>query len=396
MARLQLFERPLPVVGAGRRHRRPVLVGSRVSGRLSLQRARAMSAQAITCRTISQMLCAPAIGRAAARSAVTPSRTSASAGPCHIGPVNVRSRCFESCLGPRHKPFAPGTRLSVHHYAQPEVRAAHALQDALRHHRRHRVAGARDRRERGDLLALQPDAAAAAAGPEPAGWSTWRRPGRSPAPTPATSGDCDEVFSYPMFRDLERAQTSSPASPRTSRSAPTCRPAARRMNGDGMLVSGSYFPVLGLQPALGRLLGPEDDRAPANRRRRPEPRLLADALRRRSERPQPDAHRQRPDDDDRRRRAAGLRRHDARRQAEGLRADHDARVHAARLQTASTNRRSYWAYLFARLKPGVSIEQARAALNDAVSRDPQRRRGAAAEGHERADAGAVQGEADRC
>ena len=28
-----------------------------------------------------------------------------------------------------------------------------------------------------------------------------------------------------------------------------------------MLVSGSYFPVLGLTPALGRLLGPDDDRA---------------------------------------------------------------------------------------------------------------------------------------
>ncbi len=27
------------------------------------------------------------------------------------------------------------------------------------------------------------------------------------------------------------------------------------------------------------------------------------------------------------------------------------------------NRQSYWAYLFARLKPGVSIEQARAPLN---------------------------------
>jgi putative ABC transport system permease protein len=27
-----------------------------------------------------------------------------------------------------------------------------------------------------------------------------------------------------------------------------------------VLVSGSYFPVLGLAPALGRLLGPADDR----------------------------------------------------------------------------------------------------------------------------------------
>ena len=32
------------------------------------------------------------------------------------------------------------------------------------------------------------------------------------------------------------------------------------MNGDGMLVSGSYFPMLGLQPALGRLLDADDDR----------------------------------------------------------------------------------------------------------------------------------------
>ncbi|MCR4373768.1 MAG: ABC transporter permease, partial [Acidobacteria bacterium] len=31
------------------------------------------------------------------------------------------------------------------------------------------------------------------------------------------------------------------------------------LNGEGMLVSGSYFPTLGLVPALGRLLGPGDD-----------------------------------------------------------------------------------------------------------------------------------------
>ena len=55
------------------------------------------------------------------------------------------------------------------------------------------------------------------------------------------------------------------------------------------------------------------------------------------------------------------------------------------------NRRSYWAYLFARLKPGVSIEQARGRDQRAVPRDHQRRRSAAAEGHERADDGALQG-----
>ena len=68
--------------------------------------------------------------------------------------------------------------------------------------------------------------------------------------------------------------------------------------------------------------------------------------------------------DDRRRRAARLRRHDARHAADGLRADHDARAAwSRRLRRASTNRRNYWVYLFARLKPGVTIEQARAALN---------------------------------
>ncbi len=58
------------------------------------------------------------------------------------------------------------------------------------------------------------------------------------------------------------------------------------------------------------------------------------------------------------------------------------------------NRRSYWAYLFARLKPGVSIEQAHGRDQRPLSRHHQRRRGAAAEGHERADDGPLQGQAD--
>ena len=32
------------------------------------------------------------------------------------------------------------------------------------------------------------------------------------------------------------------------------------VSGRGMMVSGSYFPLLGIQPALGRLFTPEDDR----------------------------------------------------------------------------------------------------------------------------------------
>jgi putative ABC transport system permease protein len=75
----------------------------------------------------------------------------------------------------------------------------------------------------------------------------------------SASGNRDSLFSYPMFRDLERAQ-----GPFTGIAAH--RPfAATLLTGEtarleqGFFVSGSYFPVLGIQPALGRLLGPADD-----------------------------------------------------------------------------------------------------------------------------------------
>jgi predicted permease len=77
---------------------------------------------------------------------------------------------------------------------------------------------------------------------------------------PSHSGGLTTLFSYPMFRDLEREQDSL-----TGLGAYTFLDAtvsvgeqARLMK--GALVSGSYFSVLGLTPALGRLLGPEDDR----------------------------------------------------------------------------------------------------------------------------------------
>src|SRR5512146_97019 len=87
----------------------------------------------------------------------------------------------------------------------------------------------------------------------------------APGPKPGSqscnqAGDCDEVFSYPMFRDLQQART-----PFTGIAAHCLFGAniayhRQTVNGDAVLVSGSYFPVLGLQPALGRLLGPDDDR----------------------------------------------------------------------------------------------------------------------------------------
>ena len=141
-------------------------------------------------------------------------------------------------------------------------------------------------------------------------------------------GRLREVFSYPMFRDLEKAQTVfTGIAAHRSFGANLVVQTADARTARAMFVSGSYFPVLELRPALGRLLAPV--RRPDHRRapgRRPRLQLLGDAARRRIPAVHRAAdHRQRPAVHDRRRRAEGVRGDDARRAAEGLRADHHAR-----------------------------------------------------------------------
>ena len=54
--------------------------------------------------------------------------------------------------------------------------------------------------------------------------------------------------------------------------------------------------------------------------------------------------------------------------AEGVRADQHARRQMMPFFKGFDNRRSYWVYLFGRLKPGVTIAQATASLERPVSR----------------------------
>ncbi|MFQ5705448.1 MAG: ABC transporter permease [Gemmatimonadales bacterium] len=88
----------------------------------------------------------------------------------------------------------------------------------------------------------------------------------NPGPKPGSqtcndAGDCDEVFSYPMFKDLESKATSSFSGIAAHRLfGANLAYDNQTVSGRGLLVSGSYFPVLGVRPALGRLLGPDDDR----------------------------------------------------------------------------------------------------------------------------------------
>jgi predicted permease len=190
----------------------------------------------------------------------------------------------------------------------------------------------------------------------------------APGPKPGsqscnTAGDCDEVFSYPMFRDLERQQTvfTGIAGHRAFSANLSWR--GQTLNGDGMLVSGSYFPVLGLQPALGRLLGPDDDRVVGESavvvlshaywrtRFAGDPAILNDTL-------VINGHPMT---------IVGV----APAGFEGTTLGIVPQVFVPVTLRGVVqpgfadfdNRRAYWVYLFARLRPGVSLEQARAGIN---------------------------------
>src|SRR5688572_11553328 len=86
----------------------------------------------------------------------------------------------------------------------------------------------------------------------------------APGPKPGSqlcnqAGNCTDVFTYPMFRDLEREKKvfTSIAAHRLFGAIFAYQ--GQTMNGEGLMVFGSYFPVLGIQPAAGRLLSPQDD-----------------------------------------------------------------------------------------------------------------------------------------
>ncbi len=88
----------------------------------------------------------------------------------------------------------------------------------------------------------------------------------NPGPKPGSQwcsqiGNCNEAFSHPMFRDLEEQATESFTGLATHADfGANLAIDAQTVNGRGLLVSGSYFPVLGVRPALGRLLTRDDDR----------------------------------------------------------------------------------------------------------------------------------------
>jgi putative ABC transport system permease protein len=73
-------------------------------------------------------------------------------------------------------------------------------------------------------------------------------------------GTCDEIFSYPMFRDLERADGPFVGIAAHRYTDASLAFEGSTATGSALLVSGQYFSLLGIAPAVGRLLDANDDR----------------------------------------------------------------------------------------------------------------------------------------
>ena len=194
----------------------------------------------------------------------------------------------------------------------------------------------------------------------------------APGPTPGSTscsqaGNCDEIFSYEMFRDLERAQSGFSGIAAHVGFGANLAHSSQTTNGQGMLVSGSYFPVLGLQTAMGRLLDPGDDQTIGENyvtvlsydywenRLGADPGILNQSI-------IINGHPMT---------IVGV----APKGFEGTTLGSEPDVYVPISMrglmspgfTGFDNRRSYWAYLFARLKPGVTMEQAGTEINATYS-----------------------------
>src|SRR6187455_1369546 len=178
------------------------------------------------------------------------------------------------------------------------------------------------------------------------------------------AGPCTAVFSYPMFRDLEKAQTSFTGIAAHRSFGANISYKGQSQGGDGLEVSGSYFPVLGLSPAVGRLLNPGDDLAPGE----PNVVVLSHRYWTRRFAASPGVVNETLIVNGRPLTIVGV----GPEGFDGTTIGSRPQFYVPMSMTDALqpgwggvlgNRRAYWIYLFARLKPGVSIESAQTAIN---------------------------------
>lgn len=190
----------------------------------------------------------------------------------------------------------------------------------------------------------------------------------APGPKPGSqscsqAGGCEDVFSYPMYRDLEQKQTVLTGLAAHRSFGANLAYQGNTLSAQGLLVSGSYFPTLGLRPAAGRLLAPDDDRIIGSHfvavlaysywetQHGLNPEIINDVITINGQSMT----------------VVGV----APKGFEGTTLGDRPRVFVPVTMRGFMspgfnnfeNRRSYWVYVFGRLKPGVSIDRARVALN---------------------------------
>jgi predicted permease len=198
-------------------------------------------------------------------------------------------------------------------------------------------------------------------------------PGPIPGQQSTTqAGGWSSIFSYPMFRDLEATQEVFTGIAGHCLFTANLSRGEQRLSGDGVFVSGSYFQVLGLRPTIGRLIAPGDDQTIGGDRVAVlgydywANRLGADST----------ILGQIVGVNGHSMTVVGVAPRGFRGTTIGVHPDVYVPISMRSLlipdREGFQNRRSYWVYLFARLMPGVSVEQAaadiqhvyRAILND--------------------------------
>ena len=189
-----------------------------------------------------------------------------------------------------------------------------------------------------------------------------------PGPKPGSNscgqaGNCEAVFSYAMFRDLQKANGVFIDVAAHVLFGANLAYRNQTLNGEGVLVSGSYFPTLGVQPALGRLLSPADDQKVGESlvvvlshgywttRFDRNPNVLNETLIVNGQHLT----------------IVGVAPEGFGGTTIGARPQVYVPITLRGVMqpgfTAFHDRRSYWAYVFARLRPGVGIDEARSKLN---------------------------------
>jgi predicted permease len=182
-------------------------------------------------------------------------------------------------------------------------------------------------------------------------------------------GSCDEIFSYPMFRDLEQFDGPFVGIAAHRDVEANLAIDGKTVAGAGLLVSGKYFSLLGLKPAVGRLLDTNDDRVEGEASAV----VLSYGYWQSGFAGNPAVVGRELIVNGKTLTIVGVAPRDFTSTTVGNKPEVFLPItfswgEGPNAYPQHKNRQSYWTYLFARLKPGVSLEQAAAAINEPYRR----------------------------